>query len=184
MKLKAVETLQTVSGKTPLTKNKSYECSLLKKTQNGYVQTENFNEAYFVITTDNDGYTKTYKTFRFSKKEIWNLEDLKNDLWNKVPKGSYFYNRLLPKDTKVYHRRTFGDLLEYYKQYGVTEKMLITALDKLQFRTYYCNTPKGMVFFGRGSDYKLKKQLELHFHYNSKIVTKYTATYLHDLLLS
>ena len=185
MKLQARETVVTVSGKTPLTKNKSYKCELLKKTYDGYVKTEIFSEAHFVITTDNDGYRKTYKAIRFVDiSNIWDLNKLKEDLSIKCGLRNYFYKKLLPKDKKVYHRRTFGDLLEYYSPYGVTEKMLITALDQLKFKTYYCGTPKGMVFFDRGYDSKLEKMLEHYFGYAHMVVTKYTPQYLYNLLKS
>jgi hypothetical protein len=187
MKLKAKETLYTVSGKTPLTKDKVYSCELLKKVGNSYLQTEDFEEAHFVVTTDNDSYVKTYKATRFLLSDnIWTLSNLEFDLSKKVSIGGYFKEKLLSKDIKVYHRRTFGDLFEYYSKYGVTEKMLITALSNLKFRTYYCDTPKGMVFFwrGRSNNYTLGKYLKTYFMSDKKIVTKYTATYLYNLLMS
>lgn len=87
-------------------------------------------------------------------------------------------------------RRSMNDLLEHYKNDGVTELMLMQAFKNLEFRARYCPTPRRVVFwkghcppedkFWYDSDFRTdafnreKVLEELNFG-------KFTPTYLEEL---
>jgi hypothetical protein len=74
-------------------------------------------------------------------------EDLLDKCNNRYSSVNYFTKSLFDNE-QIYYRRSFNDLIEYYSNKGVTEKMLMQALKELKFHAYYCNIPKRVVFLG------------------------------------
>ena len=75
-----------------------------------------------------------------------NLQELKNDLISKVNNGNYFRHKLFNRDKQIYARRSFDDLFLYYRQKGVTEQLLLTALYESDFSALVCANLKKVIF--------------------------------------
>jgi len=116
-----------------------------------------------------------------------NLDELKKDLLEKTSNSAFFTKKLFKKDKYIYMRRSFNDLFIYYKQFNVTEKMLLQALYELKFSASVCNTLKKVVFskvYPQIDKFWGKHFFNLNYGYlnkTDKTAGKYTINYLNNL---
>jgi hypothetical protein len=81
------------------------------------------------------------------------LKQLKKDIISKMndfknyEDNQYFSTKLFHYDETIYKRRSFNDLIKYYSQFNVSEKLLLQALYECGLRCGICNTTRLLVFF-------------------------------------
>ena len=109
-----------------------------------------------------------------------NLTDLKLDLHNKCPE-TYFVKVLFEKDERIYGRRSFGDLFNYYRPKGVSEKLLLKALVDAGFSSYRCPDIADFVFFKWHRSYRFFSHARTSPGHSFYVNQKYTFKYLNKL---
>jgi hypothetical protein len=109
-----------------------------------------------------------------------NLSDLKIDLNNKCPE-TYFTEKLFDKDERIFGRRSFGDLFNYYRPKGVSEKLLLKALVESGFSSYRCPDISDFVFFKWHRGYKFFSHALTASGHSAPVNQKYTFKYLNKL---
>lgn len=124
-----------------------------------------------------------------NKSDIVKINTVVEDLKSKVNENGYFNTKIFKKDKRIYKRRSFGDLFNYYKNFGITEKILIKALKKAHFIMYVCVKLEKGVFFKNYNTYKFFNNLKngnIHSYggFNQIKNDKYTKEYLEKLLNS
>lgn len=124
-----------------------------------------------------------------NKSDIVKINTVVEDLKSKVNKAGYFNTKIFKKDKKIYERRSFGDLFKYYKNFGITEKILIKSLKKANFVMYVCVKLQKGVFFkyvyaGEFLNDLLHGDIHSYGSFNQIKNDKYTKEYLEKLLNS
>lgn len=114
------------------------------------------------------------------KTESMTLQEVIKDLNGKCI-GTYFQCKLFRNDSKIYARRTFGDLFKYYRPKGVSEKLLLEALVKSGFSSYRCPGIKEFVFFKFNRVYRFWAHGEKANSHTELVSQKYTFKYLNKL---